>query len=705
MKLQLLLDEQNYWIICLEVNKEEREAILKGQTSVKISSGLNIDTRDTNLLMISNDYSSDVIDPTAFSTLISFLTTNNYLNKAEASKFQEQYEEFYPLQLQLRQIQNNIPSPLILQTVFATNNPDLLHDAYQDRITKLEKQRAALETIFKQLPEKNSFEKYLHDNFVTLIKNTYNIINDREQSIKNKVAEKIKFLTTNANYIVNINPEKQFNHLISNLKPLKHKEALLKNSLLDEKSNLARYRIKDKSLSSISNLISSQEIIKGITLYRIDARDNEEKRQSKETDIHIYKDASQVALFEVEFSNGKKAFYEINPNIASINELEELFIAHGANIDLSSGSRGVGPLKEMFKEGLRGYTPEIENDYKTIHKKLANQFVESINDAQAVEVVFIGCGKGEEIKPIVQILEQKKLPYRIYAIDIDKGNINIAKENLRHNKNIIFVADNATNIDQFIEVGREKFTNFYKNNPKTIAISSGCLTRKVNKDQAEAFDIFKKTANFVDTILISGRTATLIAKRDAKKAGLDNKQILYASPESSAKSPNRTLDIYTFKSLDKKIAEVLSDKSKEINFSEYARPFAVLKAIDKETKEPNFWQGKIINLNDAYFSPKEIKKFAKFAYERELTIAVNGNEPWLATLQSEINKQSSTKFKMFKSAAPKTVEIFITKQPHKHTKYTDESTEIFERKKISDNLEQRAKDSLDEEKQTRKKSF
>jgi|GEM_PF-6335611 len=515
-------------------------------------------------------------------------------------------------------------------------------------------------TIYPMVAEREKIEqhksylqKLLRSPVDPAVKSLYTYYLDQINDLLAKEKQILKrFETMDARKdIITMDEKNKLSYLLKTLKPA-NKETV-DRLLVHPNVSIVKYKITNSE--ALKNLK-----IKSVSVY---------------ADPRINQDAAYNCVVEVTLSSGKKKFMSIHPNLLNLPELKDIFIKNGGQIDRTFAAMGEGALGPSYFEGLNSYTKEMEEDYANIHKELERELEGFIKTAKApIEIIFIGCGKGEEVKTVLEYLEKSNVPYVIYGMDLDKKNIKLAKNNPAfQNKPIYFKAGDANDFPALINELRHSQNAIHPQS--SIAISSGFLTRKVNKGSKDSFTIFKKVANKVDNILISGRTETMIPSHDAKSTGMDVTQRVYYSNKNL-----RTMDVYSMNDLTQQANKIISKKlaKKIVVLRDHARPIALL----KELIRLNFkLTDKSIDLRGAYITSQEdIAFLASLIKDNGIKIIFgNDDAKWAKTLRDTY--LLTDKAFLYQPSQPS---LFFTSGEGKNF------TLGIERPKISPNLRERA---------------
>lgn len=317
--------------------------------------------------------------------------------------------------------------------------------------------------------------------------------------------------------------------------------------------------------------------------------------------VCLYRLSNDTYVIEITDNNKVKKLFEFEHIYFTVSDVITIIAANGGIIDAANAARHKGTIDDDKWKNLNLYDQEIEMDYKKIHEKIASHTIKCIkeNKQQPVEILFVGCGQGNEVRLMMDVLKKNKIAYRIYGLDKNPENIVTAKANIKSNA-VFFMAGDASNIDEhmceFRKLASKAKTKM--TTKITITIASGFLTRKVVTPQ-NAYETFQKIASFSNHIIISGRTEGIVLRRDAKKCGMKISQEHY----ESYKDNEHSLDSYEFITLTEQVKVILDSAMKAndgiLNLSGHARPLDVIKHIEG-SHSTFFNKMTMIKLNDSY---------------------------------------------------------------------------------------------------------
>lgn len=389
------------------------------------------------------------------------------------------------------------------------------------------------------------------------------------------------------------------------------------------------------------------------------------------------------AILQVSFSNGDKKLLELPKGTMALCDLNELVHTSHAHLDLTC-SQVMEPFlgKTFFDDKLAGYDEEIVDHYQLLHQEIRDEIAAFVKHLpQPIKLIFLGCGTGNEIKPVIRWLEENHIRYQIFGIDLYMNNIHCARNQPEFEKRpVTFICGDAANLDTLLEIHLAKSRQTQPSS--TICIASGFLTRMTIKDSVEAFEIFKKAAHYADRIIITGRTSNLIARRDAKAAGMHNTQ-----RNLSADSQLVIIDHYTAIDINSQALAIMNQLKlqkhrKRIHLKDHARAIRVLRQIFDNGLTPGKHTIEI-DLRDAYIKStatkhhaSELNKLIQFMNQFKLRIIVTGNESWYQSLQKAVVDTQSR----------------ISIRPVDHVSLiNNDNIRIFERRKISEKMEERVR--------------
>lgn len=430
------------------------------------------------------------------------------------------------------------------------------------------------------------------------------------------------------------NQKNRLQQIITHLQPVNNIDKL-ERIFLNDTISIKRYVLKERELGRLGI-----KNFKRMAVYR-----------GMGDVFNLDKDANSV-VFEVTTFSNEKQFFEIQRNLLLADELQSLLATSGAHVDFSSVGRGKGALGEEFFKDLRNYTSEIESDYKNIHKEINQELQKMIDPSKTYEFIFIGCGKGEEVKELLQSLEKNRIKYRIYGIDLDAGNIQTAQSSHEFvAKTIKFIKGDANDFDQLIKELRRNFSEIIPD--ISITISSGFCTRLVNKDPIEAKDIFKVVMHHTNVLVISGRTATLLNNRDAKQSLVLNTQRTYQSDGEL-----RTIDVFELLDINCQVEIILENIKKQtekktqtpiiIPLAHNPRPIVLIQALMQE-RHDIFSANCVIDLQGAFidleeeFQTNQEQKISALQLLQDLieknnvSILTNEDASWLLELKGHLS--------------------------------------------------------------------
>lgn len=477
------------------------------------------------------------------------------------------------------------------------------------------------------------------------------------------------------------NADKKLNFLFENCLPLKDKD-LLNHLLLNESTGTKKFILQADKLQAM-----------GLGQYKhvaLMAKNIRAKSDAADTEKMPQLDAHNNAIIEItDTTTSNKQFFQVPENMVSTEQLIQLFLDQHAIADLSNLNRGRGALGALFFNDLQGYNEEIERDYQHIHAQIVEELKNILTQKpsnEAIELVFIGCGKGEEIENIIPALDTAQRDYKIYAFDFSDENIVAAKKQpFVQNKPIYFKQGDANQFEQLIQDFRKAHNNGERA-PHSITIASGFLTRLVNKDPCEAFDIFKQIARHINTIIISGRTSTLIKRADAKAAGFAIHQRTYYSDGQL-----RTIDRYEALTTAQQVERLLATKTQgsypQLVLKDHPAPMTIVEYLLKNENEK--LAGATFDLRDACINHQDTQHLTMLQFllrNYNCHVIATGQEDWFSTLFA----QEPDLMKYFEL---KPNDAIIT-LPDKTQDLNETEKFVNERPKVSNNQRMRAKEAL-----------
>lgn len=337
----------------------------------------------------------------------------------------------------------------------------------------------------------------------------------------------------------------------------------------------------------------------------------------------------QINIFEItDIHHGKRFFSQ-----KQFTNLIDLFIRNNGILTFFN-ARHVDLIERAGWSNLNLYNNNIKEHYETIHAAINRELRHLIKEInQPIEILFLGCGQGHEINETLNFLQNNNIPHVIYGIDRDADNIKTASENFKPKSNsVYFLAGDANDIDKHIKTLRMR-AGIKDSIPKTtITVCSGFLTEKVVTAQ-NAYKIFQKIASMSNHIFISGRTETLILRRDAKNCGMHITQKIFTHHERI-----NTLERYDFVALDQQVNKLLCSYKQDcitLNMKGQARAIDLIKYINQN--HPAFFKNRvIIQLQEAYIDSDGLKYLKKLLnIKLNLKIQCNEDEDWSKTLPKD----------------------------------------------------------------------
>ena len=351
---------------------------------------------------------------------------------------------------------------------------------------------------------------------------------------------------------------------------------------------------------------------------------------------HHLDDASD-AIMEIAFQNGEKKLFQVPSGVLTLKVLNHIFTDLNAHVDLTSALRtkpALGP--EYFDGGLSGYNQDTIDHYKKLHSEIQQEIAAFVKFLPTpIELIFLGCGRGDEIKPVIQYLEESQIEYIIFGIDLYADNIEFAKRQPEfQHRPVFFIKKDANHIDDIFHHLRQncrEVRSVYS--ASTICIASGFLTRMTSKDSVEAFEIFKKVAHYADHIIITGRISNLISRRDAKSAGMTNIQRNFSYDRKLG-----IIDRFVMKNAGTQAQEIIASlklqkNHKRINLKDHARPIRVLRQMIYKGFDFKNSKKLEIDLRDAYIEAMkdktgELEFLITLIKKCKVRIIATGREEW-----------------------------------------------------------------------------
>jgi hypothetical protein len=338
----------------------------------------------------------------------------------------------------------------------------------------------------------------------------------------------------------------------------------------------------------------------------------------------------QINIFEITDKNHGKQFFSQK----QFTNLIGLFTRNNGILTFFNANH-VDLIESAGWSNLNLYNNDIKEHYETIHAAINREvrnLIKEIN--QPIEILFLGCGQGHEINETLNFLQNNNIQHVIYGVDRDADNIKTASENFKPKSNsVYFLEGDANDIDKHIKTLRMRAGIKDSIPQNTITVCSGFLTEKVVTPQT-AYKIFQKIASMSNHILVSGRTETLILRRDAKNCGMHITQKIFVTKNERI----NTLERYDFVTLDQQVNKLLCGYKQDgitLNMKGQARAIDLIKYINQN--HPAFFKNRvIIQLQEAYIDSDGLKYLKKLLNKKSnLKIQCNENEDWSKTIPKD----------------------------------------------------------------------
>jgi hypothetical protein len=386
--------------------------------------------------------------------------------------------------------------------------------------------------------------------------------------------------------------------------------------------------------------------------------------QQYEGKLDIYSNKNKVIHLAIKITDrqGKKYFKKFpenevvlkrNKRISSQNLADYLSFYPKCIVDKVNEERYTPNEGKKTWEGYL-YGPSTCLTYKNIHHTIVSVVRSHINtaDKNTVELIFLGCGNGNEVLKMIKMLKTLNIKFVIYCLEYYEKNIQYLKSELEKeypNEELpVYLSPNpggnhyagiqghAYFLDYILPKLRSTHNEKVKDQQpiyqQKFVIAAGFLTRHTSKGSKEAFDIFQKACSLTHgIIIISGFTPAIVPRGMAKKAG----SRIHSFKLFVGDTRVADFNIYEFIPLDKQLNDILNkikdNNTSELDLSNHATIIDILEKLEPYLMDHSSFT---INMSNTYINTEEdnsLQRFEKIISKlkaKNIDLLVAGTEEW-----------------------------------------------------------------------------
>ncbi len=391
-----------------------------------------------------------------------------------------------------------------------------------------------------------------------------------------------------------------------------------------DSSQLLEYEIPaDKTLTKEGEKVTK---IRLIACFTLDSKDREGYLRTRvllnfaERSTQIYGFKMPVSEVRLEIGPAVK-LYLILMNLLPVGATMEMAFSqpHAVKIrlDLWLTERALiySPSEEALYPFLRDV---VADEINSILSKIPPAKSDEKSDvsqapARKLEIVSLGCDKGQDIYAVWQILRKTKtMPIeRAIGIDINPTVIATAQKEIGKKTGFKFIVGDATNFKAILS---KEMPPKPTEKPFRVGIAVGYLMRRLEEGTRQALSIYQQISREFDLFVVTGLTPPLITSAIASAIGF--KVTLKNLRNVADPSLRKTFAMYVL--MKPSPAEIKADLSKRVHKMadgdclDLAYSGNPLLHLGLFLKHPKDLIAGItsIRLQFAYFEPSEIKSFA-----------------------------------------------------------------------------------------------
>ena len=288
--------------------------------------------------------------------------------------------------------------------------------------------------------------------------------------------------------------------------------------------------------------------------------------------LHMFCNKRDAWLFEIKFYENTDIKYMIlDTEKLSLRDFVQIFnkvILGKSLINHAFAEDYSHTFNWKTRSVERLYDPMLLATYTTrIYPSLAHTLDKVISDIQrdnTVCILSVGCGNGDELIALNEILSKRKIQAYIGGFDINQTNVAnaIAKTKDLSVKQSCFVKGDIKQTGQLIPSIKQTM-NVPENTP-TIVVFCGVLTPGIVQQHLVAMQIVQKVKAHCDYVMLNGYEPVILNKRVLKCIGFDHMQ--QGEPIADVTSPSalscKQTNIYKVQSKERR-REIVQKHSKK----------------------------------------------------------------------------------------------------------------------------------------------